>query len=51
VNFLDLALLEAAFMAGDPHADFDGSGTVDFADLGTLKSHFFQPPGPSGRVR
>jgi hypothetical protein len=27
------------------------AATVDFADLGTLKSHFFQPPGPSGRVR
>ncbi len=31
-------------------ADMTGDGVVDFADLPTFQSLFFQPPGPSGLV-
>jgi hypothetical protein len=36
------------FFTDDPDADFDGSGNVNFTDLGVMKSFFFLPPGPSG---
>jgi hypothetical protein len=35
----------------DPDADLDGSGSVNFIDLGVLKGWFFLPPGPSGLVQ
>lgn len=46
VNFVDVALLRAAFLTDDPAADLDGNGTVDFRDLAILRSRFLQQPGP-----
>ena len=38
------------FFSTDPDADVNGDGSVNFADLGTMKAFFFLPPGPSGLV-
>ena len=43
----DLALMKSVFFSGDPDADLDGNGVVNFADLAILKSLVFLPPGPS----
>ena len=42
--------MKSMFFTADPHADLDGSGTVNAADLAILKSFFFKAPGPSGLV-
>jgi hypothetical protein len=42
--------LKVAFFGADPDADLNGDGQVNFIDLGTMKSLFFMPPGPSGLV-
>ena len=47
-NFDDLGIMKSVFFTTDADADLDGSGSVDFIDLATLKSSFFQAPGPSG---
>lgn len=47
VDFLDLALLRAAFGGEDPVSDLDGSGAVDAPDLSRTKALFFGPPGPA----
>jgi hypothetical protein len=40
--------MESVFFTADPDADLDGSGSVNFTDLGIVKEFFFDPPGPSG---
>jgi hypothetical protein len=42
--------MKSVFFTADPDADLDGSGSVNFSDLGALKALFFMPPGPSGLV-
>jgi hypothetical protein len=44
-------LLKSVFLTNDADADFDGSSTVTFVDLGIMKRYFLQPPGPSGLTR
>lgn len=54
VNFQDLAALELAFFSRppdahwNPDADFNGSGSVNFAELAVMRQRFLKPPGPSG---
>ena len=40
--------MKCVFFTTDADADLNGDGAVNFADLGLLKSMFFQPLGPSG---
>ena len=40
--------MKSVFFTPDAKADLNGDGAVNFADLGLLKSMFFQQPGPSG---
>jgi hypothetical protein len=42
--------MRSVFFSTDPDADLDGSGSVSFSDLGTLKAFFFLLCGPSGLV-
>lgn len=47
VNFLDLALMRAAFFQFNDDVDLTGDGFVNFLDLAVLRSFFFGPAGPS----
>ncbi len=54
VNFLDFALLTAAFLSTpaapnwNPNADFNGDDLVNFVDIAQFPNFFLMPPGPSG---
>jgi glucose/arabinose dehydrogenase len=48
VNFGDIGLLKQAFFTSNANADFDGSGRVNFTDLGIAKAMMFEYVGPSG---
>jgi len=54
VNFADLAAFKKIFglgiISGDmsDHADFNGSGQVDYDDLDILRAYFGKAPGASG---
>ena len=45
MNFADLAIFRSKFATGDPAADLDGSGAVNFADLARFSSLFGKLPG------
>ncbi len=42
----DIGIFRAAFGTSDPHADFNGDGTVDPADIGYIRQYLGEPPGP-----
>ena len=47
VDLADLDLFKARFFGSNPSADFNGSGTVDFIDLGYLSAQLGGAPGPT----
>lgn len=50
VDNSDLTLMKAQFLKKNPsqHADLNGDGKVNFADLAILKTYMGQAPGPKG---
>ncbi len=44
----DFRIMKEQFFAGDPNADINVDGTVDFLDLEILRDAIFTVPGPSG---
>jgi len=48
VNAGDLAYLKQKYFTPDLHADINGDGIVNGADLVIMNSFLFKPPGPSG---
>ena len=50
VNRQDLDYLKSKLFTSDPHADLNGDGIVNLADLEIMKPYFFGSPGPSGLV-
>jgi hypothetical protein len=43
-----MSLFRQRFGSRDPHADFNGSGLVNFFDLAIFRAGFGRPPGPAG---
>ena len=49
VNFNDVAMFIAAFGSNNEHADFNGDGQTNYADVGPLVVLFGGAPGPAGQ--